>query len=47
MSDRTAARAKAARNDTVCDLLMVSSFGFWALLLGLAPVLAIRMLSGH
>ena len=28
------------------DLLIVSSFGLWALLLGLAPVLAFRLLTG-
>jgi len=28
------------------DLLIVSSFGLWALLLGFAPVLAFRMLMG-
>ena len=26
------------------DLLLVSSFGFWAALLGLAPVLALHLL---
>lgn len=28
------------------DLLLVSSFGLWASLLGLLPVLAVRFLSG-
>jgi hypothetical protein len=28
------------------DLLLVSSFGLWALLLGFSPVLAFRMLMG-
>lgn len=26
------------------DILMVSSFGFWAVILGLSPVLAYRLL---
>jgi hypothetical protein len=30
----------------VQDLLLVSSFGLWAALLGLVPVLAFRLLSG-
>jgi hypothetical protein len=28
------------------DVLLVSSFGLWAALLGLAPVLAFRLLMG-
>ena len=28
------------------DVLLVSSFGLWAVLLGLAPVLAFRLLFG-
>jgi hypothetical protein len=28
------------------DIFLVSSFGLWAVLLGLAPVLAFRLLSG-
>jgi len=28
------------------DLLLVSSFGFWAAVLGLSPVLALRLLIG-
>ena len=28
------------------DVLLVSSFGLWAVLLGLAPVLAFRLLMG-
>jgi hypothetical protein len=34
------------RSDRMNDLLVVSSFGLWALLLGLAPVLAIHLLMG-
>lgn len=28
------------------DLLLVSSFGFWAAMLGLAPVLAVHVMMG-
>jgi hypothetical protein len=28
------------------DVLLVSTFGLWAVLLGLAPVLAFRLLAG-
>jgi hypothetical protein len=34
----------SARAETVQDLLMVSSFGLWAVLLGLVPVLALHVL---
>lgn len=40
-------RGVVARQETVRDLLMVSSFAFWALLLGFAPVLGIAMLAGR
>jgi hypothetical protein len=30
--------------ETVRDVLMVSSFGFWALLLGFVPVAALHLL---
>jgi hypothetical protein len=29
------------------DIFLVSSFGLWAVLLGLAPVLAFRLLTGN
>ena len=32
------------RSERMNDLLVVSSFGLWALLLGLAPVLAVHLL---
>jgi hypothetical protein len=35
------------RSQTMQDFLLVSSFGLWAALLGLAPVLAFRLLLGH
>ena len=34
------------RAEKVHDLLLVSSFGLWAVLLGLAPVLAFRAVLG-
>ncbi len=34
------------RTETMQDILLVSSFGLWALLLGLTPVLAFRLLMG-
>jgi hypothetical protein len=45
-SIRNAFYPRAARAETMQDLLLVSSFGLWAVLLGLMPVLAFRMLSG-
>ncbi len=32
--------------ETWQDLLMVSTFGLWAMLLGVTPVVAVRMLMG-
>ena len=46
MINRTPALARVARIETVRDLLMVSTFGFWAFLLGLAPVIAIHLFGG-
>jgi len=34
------------RSQTIQDFLLVSSFGFWAALLGLSPILAFRLLMG-
>jgi hypothetical protein len=34
------------RSEGMQDVLLVSSFGLWAALLGLAPVLAFRLLMG-
>ncbi len=39
-------RAKTVAHETAQDVLMVSAFGFWAMLLGFAPVLAIHTLFG-
>ncbi len=43
---RNAGQLAAARAEGVQDLLLVSSFGLWAMLLGLAPVLALRFVIG-
>jgi hypothetical protein len=34
------------RTERMQDLLLVCSFGLWAVLLGLSPVLAFRLLMG-
>jgi hypothetical protein len=36
----------SGRSERMQDLLLVSSFGLWAVLLGLAPALAFRLLMG-
>jgi hypothetical protein len=36
----------SGRSEGMQDFLLVSSFGLWAALLGLAPVLAFRLLIG-
>ena len=46
MKSSTPALARAARLETARDLLMVSTFCFWAFLLGLAPVIAIHLFGG-
>ena len=38
--------AIAVQRQTMQDLLIVSSFGLWAVLLGLSPVLAFHLLMG-
>jgi hypothetical protein len=45
-STRTSRQSSGARAETINDLLVVSSFGLWAALLGFAPVMAIRLLMG-
>ena len=42
----TAGQQAAARAEAVQDLLLVSSFGLWAVLLGVAPVVALRLMTG-
>lgn len=44
---QAAACNNATRGEIVRDVLMVSSFGFWAVALGLVPVLAVGMLMGN
>ena len=43
---RDAGQQASARAEAVQDLLLISSFGLWAMLLGLAPVLVFRLLMG-
>ncbi len=43
---RTVAVPSPARTETWRDLLIVSAFGLWAVLLGFMPVVALRMLAG-
>ena len=43
---RKAGKLDSVYGEAVQDLLLVSSFGLWATLLGLAPLLAFRMLMG-
>lgn len=37
-------QAKAALRETARDFAVVSAFGFWAVMIGFVPVVAIRML---
>jgi hypothetical protein len=37
--------SRAAAREALRDLMMVSSFGFWAVLLGFVPVAAVHMLA--
>jgi hypothetical protein len=46
MTDQTIQNVTSERSEAVQDLLLVSSFGLWAALLGLVPVLAFRLLMG-
>jgi hypothetical protein len=43
---RDTANLAWARAEAVQDLLLVSSFGLWAMLLGVAPVVALRLVTG-
>jgi hypothetical protein len=45
MTIRTAKHPIFERSQALQDLLLVSSFGLWAALLGFAPVLAFRFLT--
>jgi len=44
MSAEAFQNAKSAHGERIRDILMVSSFGFWAVLLGFAPVFAVHTL---
>lgn len=46
MRTQTSQNRQSARRERMQDFLMLSSFGFWAVLLGFAPVLAIHSLIG-
>jgi hypothetical protein len=49
MTDQAIQNAKfssSERSQGVQDVLLVSSFGLWATLLGFMPVMAFRMLMG-
>lgn len=43
---RNVACPNSERSQGMQDLLLVSSFGLWAALLGVAPVLTFRLLMG-
>jgi hypothetical protein len=43
---RYAGKPNATRAESMQDLLMISSFGFWAVLLGMVPVLTLHGLIG-
>jgi len=43
---RSAIQPASWRSERAQDLLIVFSFGLWAVLLGLAPVLGLRLLIG-
>jgi hypothetical protein len=45
-SNQNARYPISERSQGVQDLVLVSSFGLWAALLGLAPVLVFRLLMG-
>jgi hypothetical protein len=46
MRTQTARNRQSARAERMRDFLMLSSFGFWAVLLGFAPVFAVHSLLG-
>jgi hypothetical protein len=43
---QNAGRPTFERTERMRDFLLVSSFGLWAMLLGLSPVVAFRLLMG-
>jgi hypothetical protein len=46
MHTQTSQNRQSARAERMQDFLMLSSFGFWTMLLGFAPVFAIHSLVG-
>ncbi len=42
---RDAANLASVRAEAVQDLLLVASFGLWAMLLGVAPVVALHLVT--
>jgi len=47
MMRRAVTTIAAARADTMHDILLISSFAFWAVVLGLGPIVALHTLGGH
>ena len=43
---RSAGKSISMRAESMQDLLLISSFGFWAVLLGMLPVLALHGFTG-
>jgi hypothetical protein len=46
MRTQTSQNRQSARAERMQDFLMLSSFGFWTMLLGFAPVFALHSLVG-
>jgi hypothetical protein len=46
MTNQATSFPTSGRTERMQDFLLVSSFGLWAALLGLGPVLAFRLLMG-
>ena len=44
---RSTATARYLRSVKIKDLLLVSMFGFWSILLGSSPLLAFRLLAAN
>ena len=47
MRTQTSRHRQSAWRERMQDFLMLSSFGFWTVLLGFAPVLAFHSLMGN
>ena len=46
ITTRENVRTNFARSEMMQDILLISSFGFWAVLLGFFPVMAFHTLTG-